>query len=246
MTTQAHSPLDATKVAVVGGTSGIGEATAARFAALGAAVVIGGRDASRIEAAAARIARVGKVSGFEIDGADAASARRFFERVGEIDHLVLALSGGKGAGPIATLALDDLRSGFEAKLFAHLTTLQAALPFVRSSITFVSAISARAALAGTAGLAAINGAVESLVRPLANELAPRRVNAVSPGVVDTPWWDALPKDQKDGFFAQAQKTLPVGRVGRPEDVAEAIVMVATNGFMTGTVLEIAGGAHLAR
>jgi NAD(P)-dependent dehydrogenase (short-subunit alcohol dehydrogenase family) len=234
------------KVAVIGGSSGIGEATAARFAALGADVTIGGRDASKVESAVQRLAAFGRVNGASIDGTAAASARRFFETLGAFDHLVLALSGGKGAGPIATLALDDLRSGFEAKLFAHLTTLQAALPFVRGSITFVSAISANAALAGTAGLAAINGAIAAMVGPLATELAPRRVNAVSPGVIDTPWWDAMPKDAKEGYFEQAANGLPVKRVGHPDDVAAAIVMVATNGFMTGSVIEVAGGAHLAR
>nr|WP_146647382.1 SDR family oxidoreductase [Labilithrix luteola] len=241
--TAALGSVRGSKVAVVGGTSGIGEATAALFAAEGAEVVIGGRDEARAKAAAARI---GNVKSAVIDGTDAASAHRFFETIGEIDHLVLALSGGKGAGPIATLALDDLRSGFEAKLFAHLTTLKAALPRVRASITLVSAVSARLAYAGTSGLAAINGAIEAMVRPLASELAPLRVNAVSPGVIDTPWWDAMPKDQKDGYFAQAAKGLPMARVGRPEDVAQAIVMVAANGFMTGSVVEVAGGAQLAR
>jgi NAD(P)-dependent dehydrogenase (short-subunit alcohol dehydrogenase family) len=231
------------RVAIVGGSSGIGEATAARFAALGADVIIGGRDPARVEAAARRISRA---RGETIDGTDAASAKRFFESVGAFDHLVITLTGAKGAGPIRALALDDLRAGFEAKLFGCLTTLQAALPFVRASITFVSAASARAALPGTAGLAAINGAIEAAVRPLAAELAPLRVNAVSPGMIDTPWWDAMPKEQKDGFFRQASETLPVGRVGRPEDVGDAIVLLATNGFVTGTVLEVDGGAHLAR
>lgn len=235
--------LRGSKVVVVGGTSGIGEAAAALFAAEGAEVIIGGRDEARAKAAAERI---GNVKSAPIDGTDAASAHRFFETIGEVDHLVLALSGGKGAGPIASLALDDLRSGLEAKLFSHLTTLKAALPRVRASITFVSAISAHVAYAGTSGLAAINGAIEAMVRPLASELAPLRVNAVSPGVIDTPWWDAMPKDQKDGFFAQAAKGLPVARVGRPEDVAQAIVMVAANGFMTGSIVQVAGGAQLTR
>ena len=116
----------------------------------------------------------------------------------------------------------------------------------RSSVTLVSAASARAAIPGTAGLAAINGAIEAMVRPLAIELAPVRINAVSPGVIDTPWWDALPAQAKRGVFAQTCASLPVGRVGRPDDVAAAIAMVATNGFMTGTVIEVAGGAQLAR
>jgi NAD(P)-dependent dehydrogenase (short-subunit alcohol dehydrogenase family) len=230
------------KAVVVGGSSGIGEATARRLASEKVDVVIGGRDKARLEAA---LARLPGVRGLTMDGTNAEEARRFFEEVGPFDHLVLALSGGKGAGPLATLSLDDLRSGFEAKVFAQLNTLKAALPFVRRSVTFVSAVTARAAYRGTSGLAAINGAIEALISPLAAELAPLRVNAVSPGVIDTPWWDAMPKEAKDGYFASAAASLPVRRVGSPDDVASAIVMLARNGFVTGSVLEVAGGGHLA-
>ncbi len=230
------------RAVVMGGTSGIGEATARHLVEAGCEVVVTGRDRERLAAA---LGRLPGARGESVDGTSADDVRRFFAGVGPFDHLVLALSGGKGAGPVATLSLDDLRSGFEAKFFAHLTSLQAALPYVRGSITLVGAISAHAALRGTAGLAAINAAVEALVRPLAAELAPVRVNAVSPGVIDTPWWDAMPTDAKDGYFSQAAASLPVRRVGRPDDVAQAIVMLARNGFVTGSVVTVDGGAHLA-
>ncbi len=231
------------KAIVMGGSSGIGEATARLFAQAGAEVVIAGRDRARLEGA---VKRLGKVRGQVVDGASRESVRQFFEASGPFDHLVLALSGGRGAGPIALVSLDDIRAGLEAKLFSHLTTLQAALPFVKGSVTFVSAATAAAAIPGTAGLAAINGAVEALVRPLAAELAPLRVNAVRPGVVDTPWWDAAPKEFKAAIFSQAVESLPVKRVGAPEDVASAIYLAATNAFMTGTVIDVSGGATLAR
>jgi NAD(P)-dependent dehydrogenase (short-subunit alcohol dehydrogenase family) len=229
---------------VVGGTSGIGQAAAKLFAERGYRVTIGGRDRERLEAAAEKLG----VSGIQVDGAVQASARGFFEALGPVDHLVLALSGGAGAGLFRTLSLDDLRSGFEAKFWAHLTTLKAALPHLRDggSVTFVSAISARAALPGTSGLAAINGAIEALVRPLAVELGPIRINAVSPGVIDTPWWNRMPANAKEDFFRGAAESLPVRRVGNPSDVASVIVMLAENSFVTGTVVEVDGGAHLAR
>jgi NAD(P)-dependent dehydrogenase (short-subunit alcohol dehydrogenase family) len=231
------------KAVVVGGSSGIGEATARKFAQSGAEVVIAGRDKSRLDAA---VKRLGDVRGEVADGTAFESVKRLFEVVGRFDHLVLALSGGRGAGPIATVAIDDIRSGFEGKLFAHLTTLKAAIPFVTSSVSFISAATAVAALPGTSGLAAINGAIEALARPLAVELAPVRVNVIRPGVIDTPWWNAAPKELKERAFAAAAKTLPVKRVGRPDDVADAIFMAATNGFMTGAVLDVSGGATLAR
>jgi NAD(P)-dependent dehydrogenase (short-subunit alcohol dehydrogenase family) len=113
------------------------------------------------------------------------------------------------------------------------------------AIVFVTAGSARAALPGTAGLAAINGALEAMVAPLAAELAPRRVNAVSPGVVDTPWWDAQGPGVREATFEAYATALPVGRIGRPDDVAAAIVALATNGYVTGSVLDCAGGGQLA-
>jgi NAD(P)-dependent dehydrogenase (short-subunit alcohol dehydrogenase family) len=97
---------------------------------------------------------------------------------------------------------------------------------------------------GPLGGHAINGAIEAAVPTLAKELAPTRVNAVSPGVIDTPWWDAMPKDFKDNAFKQTAEWLPVHRVGRPEDVAQAIVFLIHNGFVTGTVVEVDGGGHL--
>lgn len=230
---------------VMGGSSGIGEATAALLAARDAEVVITGRDEGRLADAAGRIG--GKVTARRVDGTSPGEVAAFFAEEGAYDHLVLALSGGSGAGPFGTLDLDDLRGAFEAKFWAHLRILQAALPRLaeRASVTLLTASSARAALPGTSGLAAINGALEAMVGPLATELAPLRVNAVSPGVIATPWWDGLPAERRAAMFAEHAAALPVGRVGRAEDVAEAVLLAATNGFMTGSVIEVNGGLSLA-
>ncbi|PRY60949.1 SDR family oxidoreductase [Glycomyces artemisiae] len=235
---------------VMGGSSGIGEATAARFAALGAAVTITGRRETALKEAADRIqAATGTaVDAVRLDAAETAALAAFFAPETGYDHLVLALSGSNGAGPIATLDLDDLAAGFEGKFWPHLRTLQAALPRLNpgASVTFISAVSARAAMPGTAGLAAVNGAIEAMVAPLAAELAPIRVNAVSPGVVDTPWWSGVPEAQRKALFDQYASVLPVGRVGNPAEVGEAVAFLAGNGYTTGTVLEVAGGAQLAK
>lgn len=159
---------------------------------------------------------------------------------------MLAISGGKGAGPFTELKPADVRSGFDAKFWTHFSLAQESLPSLSrsGSITFVSAISARAANPATAGLSAINSAIEGLVRPLAVERKPRRVNAVSPGVIDTPWWNWMPEDQKKKAFSRFAESTPVGRIGTPEDVAQAIVFVIGNSFMTGCVLECDGGLRL--
>jgi NAD(P)-dependent dehydrogenase (short-subunit alcohol dehydrogenase family) len=149
-------------------------------------------------------------------------------------------------GPIATLDEAALRQAFEGKVFAHINAIQAALPRLRAdgSVTIITAASARAAFAGTAGIAAANGALETIIAPLAVELAPRRVNAVSPGVIDTQWWHGMPDDQRQAYFAAVAAVTPVRRVGTPDDVAGAIMYLAGAGFITGTVLECTGGSNL--
>ncbi|MER7753876.1 SDR family oxidoreductase [Kitasatospora sp. NPDC097643] len=244
------------RVVVMGGSSGIGEAAATTFAADGAEVVITGRDRERLDAALERIGgrtaeqsratEPGKVAGHQVDAADPAAVAAFFAEVGTVDHLVVAVSGAAGSGPFAGLDLADLAAGFDAKFWPQVRVLQAALPHLRAdgSVTLITAASARSAFPGTAGLAAINGALEAMVPPLAVELAPLRINAVSPGVIDTPWWDRVPAEQRAALFEGLAATTPAGRVGRAEDVAQAIHLLAANTFMTGMVLDCTGGANL--
>lgn len=229
---------------VLGGTSGIGLATARRMAGAGARVVVAGREPAKLAAALAELG--GDAAGEPLDATDRAALDAFFARLGRVDHLVLAFSGGEGGGPFRDLDLAALRRGFEAKFWPQVSAAQAALPTMRhdGSITFLTSISARMANPGTAGLAAINGALEAMLGALARELAPLRVNAVAPGVVDTAWWDRLPVDAKQRAFAEHARTLPVGRVGRADEVAQAVQFLAGNGFVTGTVLECDGGFHL--
>ena len=228
---------------VVGGTSGIGLATARRMHRLGDTVHIAGRDKERLDAA---IATEPGLIGHRADGGDPAEIAAVVAEIGRIDRLIVTLSGSEGQGPIAGLDLAVLRRAFDAKFWAHLAVIQAALPSLApdGSITLLGAISARAGMPGTAGLAAINGAVEALVKPLAVELAPVRVNGVSPGLVDTPWWSGLPGEVRDAFFAQAAAVLPARRVATADDVAEVVALAATNPNLTGTVIEADGGARL--
>jgi NAD(P)-dependent dehydrogenase (short-subunit alcohol dehydrogenase family) len=228
---------------VAGGTSGIGLATARRLLARGYDVHITGRGKERLDDVAASDPQL---TGHQADGGDAAAMAALAESLGTVDVLVVSLSGTEGLGPIAELDLAMLRRAFDAKFWAHLTTIQAVLPHLAAdgSITLLGAISARASMPGTAGIAALNAAVEALVKPLAVELAPRRVNAVSPGVVDTAWWSGFPDEMREGFFAQTAAQVPVRRVATADDVAEVVALAATNTNLSGTVLEADGGAHL--
>jgi NAD(P)-dependent dehydrogenase (short-subunit alcohol dehydrogenase family) len=236
--------LYGTRILIAGGSSGIGLSTAKLLIECGAEVVINGRNRSKLESAKRQLGLQASIAAF--DAANSEDRERALADIGKFDHLVVALSGGKGAGPFAQLTQTDLRSGFEAKFWLHFLLAQESLPYLNQlgSITFVSAISARAANPGTAGLSAINSAIEGLVKPLAVELKPRRVNAVSPGVIDTPWWNWMQENQKQSTFAKFSAATPVGRVGRPEDIAQSIVFLIGNSFMTGCVLECDGGLRL--
>jgi NAD(P)-dependent dehydrogenase (short-subunit alcohol dehydrogenase family) len=112
------------------------------------------------------------------------------------------------------------------------------------SLTFISAASAGSPVPGAAGFAAINGALEAMVPALAVELKPLRINAISPGVVDTPFWHGLSDDERHQMFDQYASATPVGRVATPEDVAQAVVSIIGNDFITGTVLPVDGGLTL--
>ncbi len=233
---------DRQKIIVIGGSSGIGLATAQRLAKTGAEVIATGRDAIKLQAATAGA----DIRAIAFDASDRGALDTFFEQTGPFDHLVLAMSGGLGIGSLAELDLATLRRGFEEKFWPQIEAAQSGAKSIRSggSLTFITAISARVTHPGITGIGAINASLESMVGGLARELKPSRVNAVSPGVVDTPWWDRFPADAKASIFRQQEETLPVGRVGKADDVAHAVQFLIENGYVTGTVIECDGGMHL--
>jgi NAD(P)-dependent dehydrogenase (short-subunit alcohol dehydrogenase family) len=233
------------RVAIMGGSSGIGRATATLLAEHGAEVIVTGRSPEKL---ADVVTAVPAISTERIDVTDRHALDALYARLGLFDHLVVCISAGGGGGPFASLDLNALRSAFAAKTFAQLDVVQAALPTLRrgGSVTLVTAASARAALPGTVGLAAVNGALEAAVRPLATELAPTRVNAVSPGVVETSWWASMPERQRAAFFVDMAGRIPAGRIAQPDEIAMTIMMLVASTFVTGHVVVADGGLHLAK
>lgn len=231
-------------IAILGGSAGIGLATAALLAERGARVAIGGRDEGRLARAADVLAPEART--IPVDATDADSLRGFYQKAGPVDDLVVTVTRRGGAGPAEALAEQDLPDAFAGKPIAHLQAVALAMPSLtaRGSVTLVSAGSAQSALPGTALLASVNGAVEAAVAPLARELAPRRVNAVSPGVIETGWWDVLPEADRHAAFAQFAGQTPVGRNGTAEDVAHAVAALIENDYITGIVLPCDGGLRL--
>ncbi len=221
------------KAVFVGGSSGIGLASARLAVAAGWDVVIASRNPETADLDAERVV---------LDVTDESAVRTTFAALGPIDHLVFS-SVARAGGPAVSLDLDAARRAFETKLWGPFAAVQAA--DVRESIVFVSGVAAVTPMRGGSATAAVNGAIEALVRTLAVELAPVRVNALSPGIVATPTWDAMAPTDRDAMFDRLSAALPVGRVGAAEELAAAIWFLLTNAFVTGTVLPVDGGHRLA-
>jgi NAD(P)-dependent dehydrogenase (short-subunit alcohol dehydrogenase family) len=239
--TEQMTSLTNKKVIVAGGSSGIGLATARLLAQQQAVITVTGRDTEKLKA-------IHVSDGFNtatVDSTNRAALDTFFKQAGNTDHLIVSISGHKGMGHFATLPLQELQEGFDNKFWPQLHTVQAALPYMNKggSITLITAMSALGRLPGASGLAALNGGLELMVPILAKELKPLRINAVSPGVVDTPWWNFLPEENKQQTFQQFAQQIPVGRIARPEEIADTILFVLHNEYMTGAVIPCDGGLH---
>jgi NAD(P)-dependent dehydrogenase (short-subunit alcohol dehydrogenase family) len=229
-------------VVIIGGSSGRGLAIAKEAADAGAAVIIAGRSQSRLDDA--RRAISGDVTVHIVDVSDEKSIMKLFGSIGSFDHLVISGSSVK-TGQLCDFSLGDARASMDSKFWGAYMAARYAQIRPRGSITFFSGILSRRPSPGSASLAAINAAVEALGRALAVELAPIRVNVVSPGLTDTPAHAQMPDDVRKGMFAAAAKRLPVGRVGKPEDIASLTLELMRNTFLTGVVVDVDGGAMLA-
>lgn len=245
MSTVFESALAGKHVVIVGGGSGMGKATARMAAALGAMVTISSRDAKKLQAAAAEIS--GGVHVAPVDTTDESGVKTWAASLGPVDHLVISASSA-AHGTFADLPTAALRSMLEAKFIGPYVTAREVLPYLNEggSITFFSGVLSRRPSAGATGLGAVNAAVEALAKGLALELGEKaRVNCISPGMVDTEAYAGMPEDARDAMYTQVGQALPAGRVGQADEIAQAVLMAMSNGFMTGSVLDVDGG-HLVR
>ena len=234
--------LEHQKVVIIGGSSGLGLAVGQAAVQAGAEVVLAGRDREKLAAAAGQVG--GSAETYAVDIADEAALESLFRSVGPFDHLVTTAATLTYA-PLGEFRAEAARAVVDSKLLGPFYAVKQALPFLSQagSVTFFGGVAATKPGVGQSLVAAVNGGLEALARALAVELAPIRVNTLSPGAVETPSW-TMNDDERRAFFAALRETLPVRRNGTPEDLAQAALFLMTNRFTTGTTLHVDGGTPL--
>lgn len=232
------------RVVIVGGSSGIGLATAKLAERAGCELVIASRSRERLEEARRFLG-----AGVEVRTVDVTSeyqVREFFAGVGPFDHLTAPGNEG-GGGPFLKVTTETAQAGFNSKFWGQYRAARCGVPHLRpgGSIVFVAGAWSQRPAAGAAARAAINSALEGLARGLAVELGPQiRVNAVSPGVLDTPLYARTPEAERKVLFQKAADALPLKKIGTAENAAKAILYLMDNDFVTGTTVFVDGGLTL--
>ncbi|KAA0690191.1 short chain dehydrogenase [Neorhizobium sp. P12A] len=235
------------KILIVGGNSGMGLALAKSCLAAGATVTVVGRNEQKLKSAAESLQNPTALRTVVADITQEREVAHLFQETGPLDHIVSTAADIEGAYELLpALDLAAAERVVASKFYGPLLLAKHGAPVLApsGSITYTSGIAAYRPSARGSVVASVNAALEGLVRALAVELAPIRVNAVSPGWVDTAIWEFVAGDRKDATLKAMAERLPVGRVGKPEDIAHAISFLMGNTFTSGTVLHVEGGHRL--
>lgn len=229
------------RVLVVGGSKYLGEAIARQAAAAGAQVIIGARNLERAEQVASELPQA---SAIRIDVTDEASIAAAAEQLGALDHIVITASSHHNV-PVAELEKAKTIGAFDAKVFGPLLVAKHFGPKIAKtgSIILFSGVAAWTPGAPYTVMGVSNGAVAFLVEHLAKELAPIRVNAISPGIIDSGTYDAMSETDRQEMFAGVAASNLVGRVGTSKDIADTAVWLLGAGFVSGETIHVEGGAR---
>jgi NAD(P)-dependent dehydrogenase (short-subunit alcohol dehydrogenase family) len=232
------------RVVVLGGSSGIGLAVAQQAVARGARAIIASSNTGRVEQAVATLDA--KAEGHTLDLSNERDIQDFFQKIGDFDHLIFTAGDTLHLNELVTMDLTIARRAFELRYWAALAAVKYGSPRIRKdgSIVLTTGVAGRRPHKGWTVAASICGTIEALTRALAIELAPIRVNAVSPGVVRTNLWESMSVKDRDQLYERVGKSLPVGRVGEADDLAQAYLFLMQEGFSTGQIIVVDGGTVL--
>jgi NAD(P)-dependent dehydrogenase (short-subunit alcohol dehydrogenase family) len=236
--------LNKQRIVLLGGTSGIGFATAQAAALEGAQVVVVSRRQDRVDRAIAGLPE--GTQGYVANLADEEELRVLFELIGAFDHLIFTAGDELVIGEFNALNVTQARKFFDLRFWGALMAARYGSSYIRSggSIVLTAANSAQRPHKGWALASAAFGAVESLTKALALELAPIRVNAVAPGLTKTELWGGFPLADREAMYQGAASKLPVGRVGDGADLAKAYLYLIQQGYGTGQIITVDGGGTL--
>jgi NAD(P)-dependent dehydrogenase (short-subunit alcohol dehydrogenase family) len=232
------------RVVVLGGSSGIGFAVAEQASTEGAEIVIASSNPERVQKAVEKLE--GNAQGHALDLSDESAVENFFANLGAFDHLVFTAGDQLHLNDLAATDLQQARRAFELRYWAALAAVKYGSKNIRKggSIVLTTGIAGQRPRKGWVIAASVCGTIEALTRALAVELAPIRVNAVSPGMVRTNLWQSMTATERDGLFESVGNSLPVGRVGEPHDIAQAYLFLMQEEFSTGQILVVDGGTVL--
>lgn len=236
--------LSGKRILVLGGSSGIGLAVAQQAVAQGARVIIASSNADRVKQAVATLD--GNSEGHTLDLSKERDIQNFFQKIGDFDHLVFTCGDTLQLNELAATDLTKARQAFELRYWAALAAVKYASPHIRKdgSIVLTTGVAGRRPHKGWTVAASVCGTIEALTRALAVELAPIRVNAVSPGVVRTKLWNNMPEQEREALYENVGNHLLVGRVGEAPEIARAYLFLMQEGYSTGRTIVVDGGALL--
>jgi NAD(P)-dependent dehydrogenase (short-subunit alcohol dehydrogenase family) len=232
------------RVVIIGGTAGIGLAVAKLSIEEGASVVVASGTQQRVDLAVKQLGT--ETQGRVVNILQEDRVEEFFQDVGEFDHLVYTAGDALSIGEPGSLSLRDAKQRFDVRYWGVYLSVKFGQRKIRKegSIVLSSGIASQRPMKGWSMGASVTGAMESFTRALAVDLAPIRVNLVSPGAVRTELWDAIPEQERNALYRQIGESLLVGRVGEPSEVAEAYVYLMKNRFSTGSIVVTDGGGVL--
>ncbi len=238
------STLRGKRILLLGGTSGVGFAAAEAAAKEGASVVVVSSRKARVDHAVSRLPQ--GTEGHVVDLSSEVQVRAFFKHIGEFDHLVFSAGEPLQFESLGKVDIDAARRLYDLRYWGALMAAKYGSPNIRpgGSITLVSGVAGIRPPTGLTVPASICGAVEALTRALAVELRPLRVNAVSFGLMRTEMYNGIPEEERNAMYDTVGKSLLVGRVGEPEDAAEAFLYLMREKYSTGQVIIVDGGSAL--
>lgn len=236
-----NTQFESQRIVILGGTSGIGLATAERAAADGATVIVASSSADRIDAALERLPA--SAEGYTVDVRHEEEIRDLFNRLGSFDHLAFTAGETLQIGAIAATDLDAASRALDVRVWGAYAAVKHAVAHL-GSIVLSSGIAGTRPEPNWTVAASICGALDALTRALAVELAPIRVNAVAAGVVRSDLWREMSEEDRSAMYDSLSEVLPVGRVGEVSDIAETFLYLMRNGYSSGTIVTVDGGSVL--